>query len=309
LDQLAFRRRIRIVLRSWRPDVVHIHYGTTAASLISVQELFRVRTIVSFYGFDISQALREPRFKAAYRKLVAKVSLVHVLCDAARERVIALGCVPNRILVENLHIDVLRYAALPTSQLTSVRRWLLPARFVAKKGHVVALRAFSEVRKCEPDARLTFFGYGDRTWLNALVSEMDLEAHVTIIDTTVAIDFDLAYERVLEETDAVLTPSISSASGDDEGGPALTAVMAQAAGKPVIFSDFPGSERTLTDGVEGFLVPQGDPIALAEAMLRMARQPGAASVAMGEAGRRRVVPAFSRVALREVLLVWYGVVR
>jgi len=117
-------------------------------------------------------------------------------------------------------------------------------------------------------------------------------------------EFDAAYLKQLNRHDAVLAPSVRSSRGDDEGGPALTAVLAQVAGKPVILSDFPGSERSVTDGVEGLIAPQGDPIALSEAMHRLASDPDAAR-RMGAAGRTRATREFSRTAFRDALLGWY----
>jgi colanic acid/amylovoran biosynthesis glycosyltransferase len=59
---------------------------------------------------------------------------------------------------------------------------------------------------------------------------------------------------------------LRASDGDDEGGPALTLVCAQAAGMPVVTTDFPGSELSVSHGETGWLCPQGDPAALADRM-------------------------------------------
>ena len=97
---------------------------------------------------------------------------------------------------------------------------------------------------------------------------------------------------MLRRHDVVLAPSIRAASGDDEGGPALTLVMAQAAGKPVIASDFPGIERSVTSGVEGLIVPAGDVAALHDAMLALDCDVERWR-AFGAAGRVRAIRDFS----------------
>ena len=71
--------------------------------------------------------------------------------------------------------------------------------------------------------------------------------------------------------------------------------MAQAAGKPVIVSDFPGAERSVTNGVEGLMTPGGDVSSLATAILDMAHAPQSWGP-MGAAGRARVLAEFSEAA-------------
>ena len=305
-SSVKFRRRAKQIVRDWNPDAVHIHFGTTAARLSAEDEIFcGRRCIISFYGFDISQALRSSEIVSAYRRIMRYEPLTHVLCDAARDRILALGGRREQIVVANLPVAVERYGAIPIVAPTSIKRWLIPARFVQKKGHAVAILAFQKFLDVFPDAKLTCWGYGDARWLNALVKQAGLQRCVEIFDNAVEPDFDRAYERILAEHDAVLVPSVVSIDGDDEGGPALTAVIAQAAGKPLICSDFAGSERSVINGVEGFVVAQNDPIALSHAMLRLASDATRATT-MGEAGRARVVREFSRATFERELLGWYG---
>ncbi len=44
-------------------------------------------------------------------------------------------------------------------------------------------------------------------------------------------------------------------------------------GRPVITTDVPGCRETVVNGLNGFLVPPRDPVALAEAMERFIIQP------------------------------------
>ena len=298
-----FRALIRREIRRFRPDLLHIHYGTTGAILASIKSAMRLPFIVSFYGFDISQGVRIARIRRAYRRLMQRRPLVHVLCDEARERALALGADPARIVDANLPLPVEHYPDLGVPG--PVTRWLIPARFVEKKGHDVALRAFRLHLADHPGDRLTCWGYGDARWLEKRIADYGLTQEVDVIDNRGAGDFDAAYIEQLRRHEAVLAPSVRSNRGDDEGGPALTAVLAQVAGMPVILSDFPGSERSVSDGVEGFIVPQGDPVALSEAMHRLASDLEAAR-RMGAAGRGRSTREFGRAAFREALVGWYG---
>jgi len=65
-----------------------------------------------------------------------------------------------------------------------------------------------------------------------------------------------------------------------------------ACGLPVVATRVSGHVDAVDDGATGALVPAGDAVALAEALLRLARDP-ARGRAWGEAGRRRVHRLFS----------------
>ncbi len=67
---------------------------------------------------------------------------------------------------------------------------------------------------------------------------------------------------------------------------------AMAAGLPVVATAVGGTPEVVVDGVTGFLVPPRDPQALADAILRLLRDPELRQ-RMGEAGRARVAAHFS----------------
>jgi glycosyltransferase involved in cell wall biosynthesis len=301
-DERAFRRLVEAEIARFQPDILHIHYGTTGALLASQPELARKPFLVSFYGFDISQGVRDPRTSSAYRRIMKHRPLVHVLCEEAARRAMELGASPDRIVDANLPLPIERYPYVGIGD--SVQHWLIPARFVEKKGHEVLLKAFARHLERYPNHHLTCWGYGDGHHLRSLIQSLGLESSIRVINNKAEGPFDAAYLNQLQQHDAVLAPSIRASRGDDEGGPALTAVLAQVAGKPVILSDFPGSERSVSDGVEGLIVPQGDPAALAAAIRKLAENPTLAST-MGQAGRERAVSEFSREAYRDALIGWY----
>lgn len=302
-DRHRLRRRVRAHIANHTPDVVHFHFGTAMTALEGVADLPNLPFAVSFYGYDISAGLEKEAIRAAYQRMLPRAGIVHVLCEDARDRAIALGARPDRIRLANLPLDV---AAYPDIGQTSDRvdRWLIPARFVAKKGHLVLLDAFAAHLAQHPAARLTCWGYGPDRWLRDEIDKRGLGEQVTVRQSEDPRGFDAAYQEQLALHDCILAPSIRAASGDDEGGPALTAVLAQAAGKPVIYSDFPGSECSLDDGVEGLIVPQGDAGALARAMDELAADPARAA-AMGQAGRRRVLAEFTPEAYWAEISGWY----
>lgn len=301
-DERAFRRLVRAEIAHFKPDVLHVHYGTTGALLVADATLMQTPFVVSFYGFDISQGVADASIRAAYRTMMSHGPLVHALCDEAKKRAAELGAWPDRVVDANLPLHVERYPYIGVE--AAISRWLVPARFVEKKGHETLFRAFARHLEHYPDHRLTCWGYGDGERLRARVRALGLPTTVQVVNNEHEASFDEAYLAQLREHDVVLAPSIRSSRGDDEGGPALTAVLAQVAGKPVILSDFPGSERSVSDGAEGLIVPQGNAGALADAMGKLAKDPDLART-MGRRGRERAMREFSREAYRDALIGWY----
>ncbi len=303
LDLAGFARLVQRRLQLNPPDVVHLHFGTTAAALEQRSALPDRPLVVSFYGADVSQSLRDASTLAAYRQVFQKADILHVLCDEARQRLLTAGCPEHKICIANLPAGLHGLPDIGSSP-GAVTRFLMPARFVEKKGHVVLLTAFKRLVDAGLPVRLTCFGYGPTDWLTRAVADRGLGAVVQVVNNQQTGRFTESYVAMLREHDVVLAPSVRAANGDDEGGPALTLVMAQAVGKPVIVSDFPGAERSVEDGREGLVVPAGDAAALGDAMARLANQPALWQV-YGRAGQARVTHEFSDAAYWRQLQDWY----
>ncbi|NBJ09721.1 glycosyltransferase family 4 protein [Microvirga arsenatis] len=78
------------------------------------------------------------------------------------------------------------------------------------------------------------------------------------------------------------------------GGEGLprTLLEAAACGRAILTTDVPGCRTLVRDGIEGLLVPSGDPAGLAQALIALAREPDRVA-RMGEAARARVLDGFT----------------
>jgi glycosyltransferase involved in cell wall biosynthesis len=125
-----------------------------------------------------------------------------------------------------------------------------------------------------------------------------------LLDTSGVLDFDAVFLAALRDADAFVLASREAADGDDEGGPALTAVAAQAVGVPIVVTSYPGSEQHVEDRQTGTVVPQRAPQALADAILRVAADlPRAQTMAAVAAGTVRA--DFSRERLLAAMRIHY----
>ena len=87
--------------------------------------------------------------------------------------------------------------------------------------------------------------------------------------------------------DVFLAPSVTAASGDNEGGAPVTLVEMSATGMPIVSTKHCDIPFVVEDGITGCLTPERDADGLAQDLARLADD-SALRTAMGEAGRRFV---------------------
>lgn len=291
-------------VNAFRPDLIHLHFGTTAAMLLPLLERVNCPIVVSLYGVDASAVLKDPDWLKRYRRLFDSVSMFIVLCDAVTDRLVQYGCAHEKVRQYNLPAGVENYP-IRTREFDGTTRFLMAARFTEKKGHAVLLKAFREVLKKRKDVHLTLMGYGPSEWLAKLIQDLDLPSSATLVDNRFTPDFVGLLNRYLAGHDIFLAPSTTAKDGDDEGGPALTMIAAQAAGLPVIATPFAGAELSLVPGVTGLYCVQDDVDSLASTMLEMCARPDQWKI-LGGAGSELVNRHFSLSGQTDKLLELYG---
>jgi glycosyltransferase involved in cell wall biosynthesis len=80
---------------------------------------------------------------------------------------------------------------------------------------------------------------------------------------------------------------------------------AAASARALIVSDVPGCRHFVRDGIEGFVVPPGDALALADALERLASDPELRQ-RMGEAARQRVLCGYTEADVARTVRLAYG---
>lgn len=87
-------------------------------------------------------------------------------------------------------------------------------------------------------------------------------------------------------SDIAVLPAITR-----EGMP-RSVLEAASSARALVVTDVPGCRHFVRDGIEGFVVPPGDPVALAGALTRLAAEP-ALRIRLGEAARARLLEGFT----------------
>ena len=330
--------------RKHRPDVIHAHwllpngfFGAVASRALGIP------LVVSIPGSDALVAGQNPLFRAMARFALQQASLVtansHALRDVAIDE---LGAAAARFDMIIYGVDP--HALRPDASAVAAQRaeWGVPAnallllavgRMVYKKGFDVLLRALAILKQhgllAAPDSphlpaaaahpsphhpitpspalppiHLALIGDGDlwQEW-QALAHSLGLDA---IVHWLGRVPFD-QMGRAYNAADALVMPSVTRPAD----GLNVCVLDAMACARPVIGTPAAGNELVIQDGVNGWIVPEQDPYALAGAILRLAALPPAQRAAMGQASRwlietqfgwphlaRRYLEHFARMAQR-----------
>ncbi len=202
---------------------------------------------------------------------------------------------PTTIIGNPVHIGPLAApaAALPEPHL------LFIGRFDRIKGADVLIKAFARIGAAHPTARLTFVG-PDSGVVQTDGSILHLADALAHLPDAIRNRVDILGHRTRDQIAEIRRahPITVIASRYETFGVAL--IEAMSAGSAVVSTRVGGCAEIIRDGKTGLLVPSEDPVALAEACLRLLRDPEL-TLQLGTAARVDVAARFApEVVAREV---------
>jgi len=168
--------------------------------------------------------------------------------------------------------------------------------FVSKlwegKGHTVALKAMVSVLKACPEAKLLLVGEGAlEPSLRELAREYGIE------ESVIFAGFKTKIAEITALCDFCILPSFYEGMG-------RVLLEAGASGKAVVATRVGGIPDVVVHGETGFLIPPGEPFALAEAMIRLLTDAELCR-RMGENARRRIGEKFdANTMVAEIVAVY-----
>jgi colanic acid/amylovoran biosynthesis glycosyltransferase len=278
--------RLRRALRRHGTAVLHAHFGYTGHQILAVKAQTGLPLVTSFYGEDASALPREPGWPERYAELFARGDRFLVEGPVMRQRLVALGCRPEKIAIQPIAIPVARY---PFRERR--RRPEEPARLLfcgslrEKKGLVYALEALARVRADHGDVTLRVAGDGpERAKIERELDRLDLRGAVEMLGSIPHEQF----VKELELADLFVQPSVTARNGDSEGGAPTTLLEAQACGVPVLSTTHADIPNVVGHGESGLLAPERNAEVLASHLELLLEEPERWP-AMGRAGRARVL--------------------
>jgi glycosyltransferase involved in cell wall biosynthesis len=291
-------RRLRSLLRERRPDVVHTHTakaGATGRMAALLSGSARPKVLVHTYHGHVLSGYFSPRrervFRLTERLLARPTSALVAVSDEVRDDLVGFGIASqDRFTVVPYGFELPPWgpaddearprvrAELGLGETTFAIGWA--GRLTAIKRPLDLIRVLRAVVDAGVDAVLLLVGDGElRAETEALARELD------VADRAHFVGFQQRIRDWYAASDALLLTSAN------EGTP-VVAIEALAAERPVVATDVGGTATVVTEGESGYLRPLGDVAGLAEALVRLAGDPGLRS-RLGAAGGADVRARFA----------------
>lgn len=284
-------------------DVIHCQFGFFAEAMLILRDagVHNAAVVTTFRGGDISRYVDEQGAQV-YRRTFADGDHFLANCAFFRDKAVAIGCPKERIEVHGSGIDLSRFEFIERNgPADGPVHIATTGRLVEKKGLPYILDAIDVLRQKGRNVHCHLLGDGPlKDALQAQAADLGTEAAVTFHGWLTQSEII----ATLAKCHLFVAASVTAENGDQDA-PVNTLKEAMAMGMPVVATRHGGIPELVVDGVNGYLVPERDGSALAEALARlMDRQQD--WPALGRAGRAAVEEQFDMVRLNDRLVALYG---
>jgi len=283
LLSFAYPANLMKLIRDFRIDVVHVHSGCWHKAALAAR-LCGIRNVLyTEHGRIFPDSPAVMFLDRLYSPLTRHV--VVVSDNLAKYMCSDIG-IPARkisVIINGIDVERFRPARCPPVKTDKLRIGII-ARLAPVKDITTLVRAMVIVNQNNPDLLLSIVGDGpERYLLESLVKELGLSSVVGFHG------FRRDIPEVLREMDIFTLCSLSE-------GTSITLLEAMASGKPVVVTNVGGNPAIIKMGVNGLLVPAGEPDSLAQALLKLAED-SELRQSMGVANINRVTEKYSIQAM------------
>jgi phosphatidylinositol alpha-mannosyltransferase len=260
----------RRAVRQGEFDVIHVHEPVVPLVGWNATLGARAPVVGTFHAYSTKPLSNHIANAVGARRLFNRLSARIAVSEAAAWTGRRWYGGDYTIVPNGVDVDAAPTAPVPPSEHLRI---LFVGRPEERKGLPILLTAFGALVEHVP-SRLTVIGAEHEDVCRYLADPELLRS----IDIRGRVSGERLWDE-LHEADVLCAPSLS---GESFG---MVLTEAFAAGTPVIASNIAGYNDVVSDGVDGLLVPPGDPQRLAEELQRVHHERGRLKT-MGEAARR-----------------------
>jgi glycosyltransferase involved in cell wall biosynthesis len=243
------------LVRAYRTPIIHVHHGYSVHDVEGAVRRTPARLIVSFHGQDVI-GMRRQFGLDVFRSVLARADAVIVPSRFFEPYAVDAGADPDKVHAIPAGVNLTWFA--PTPLPSGPPEVLFAGRFVEKKGIDILLRAWPEVKRNVPEARLRMLGHGPLEGL-ARTGSPDV-----IVELTDPASRAHQVRDAIREARVVVTPSRTASDGDVESL-LLVNLEAQASGRPLVTTRNGAIPEFVSDET-AVMVPEGDASALAQGL-------------------------------------------
>lgn len=277
-------RRLRRLIRSERPDVIHVHKGVSHALALAATWRDPVGAFVVNRGVSFPLDLWN---RGKYR--TRRVDRIVTVCRQIKDVIVESGKLPDeKVQVVYAGTDVAQFDPAKWDPRAFRReKNIADDRFVIAqvgvrdwKGWKELIDSVSDVGPRHPRVHLLLIGCRSEAEAN------DVRSYANV-DWVTPVEYRTDMPNVFASCDLVVDASWA--------GTGITGTIreAMAMEKPVIATDAGGNRELVSSREVGWLIPMKDRAALTNALLEVIEDPARAA-AVGRAARAHVVNGFSK---------------
>lgn len=272
-------------LRATQPDIMLAEFGVVGADCTPTARRLNIPLAVHFFGFDASEYKVLEDFKQAYEQMFEYASVIFVVANSMKTKLIELGAPAEKIIVTHCAAHESFAQLKPT--LSSKKIYAI-GRMIDKKAPHLVILAFKKCLEKHPDATLLFYGNGPLFRIvKDLVDHLDLNRSVKLLGV---VEREV-YQKEMLDVRFFVQHSRTAENGDMEGTP-VAIIEAQSAGLPVVSTRHSGILDIVVHDETGFLVEEGDVSTMAAHMCTLLDDVELAK-RMGAAGKMRIREHFT----------------
>lgn len=257
-------------LNSFNPALWHFHYVVDAAFFLPLLKEYRLPSVVSLYGYDISsfpQRLGGLGLRYIERTF-DQVDLFLAMSEDMRRDAVRCGIPEEKIRIHYHGINTQRFRFDERSYETkSCFNILCIGSLEPKKGQQHLVRAAAELRAQGVNAKIILVGRGDlENEIKETIDRENLHERVELVGYVPHLS-----ERLMQyyrDADIFVHFSSTQPDGDKEGIPG-TIVEAMASGLPIVTTRHAGIPEVITDGVHGILLDERDTAGIVPAIRQL----------------------------------------
>lgn len=242
------------------------HFGPTAVFAYRLKKLGLLTgpILPVFHGFDLSEKKVLNIHKQAYQQLFADCPLILTISKHWAEKLIELGCNPNKVVLNRMGINCDVFEMRTTEEpLIPPIKLLTVARLTEKKGIIYAIEAVAKLKAQGFDVQLDIIGTGPLYGhLADSIRKYQLQDNVHLLGAKNQTEV----RRQLQNSDLFLLHSVVAENGDKEGIP-VSLMEAMASGILCLSTYHSGIPELITHGKNGLLVQERDVEALCQQII------------------------------------------
>nr|BAL55460.1 glycosyl transferase family 1 [uncultured Acetothermia bacterium] len=305
LRNIIAYRKLKALLTQEQFDLIHVHTPMAAwLGRLAVKRTNQGPVLYTAHGFHFYRGAPWPYWLFYYpaERLAARWTdglIVMNKEDLERAKHMGFKEGENLFYIHGVGVDLERFSSVPENGALIQEELGLEAHnrvvtcvaeFIPRKNHDFLLDAWKLVAHAEEKAHLLLVGEG------RLCKAIESRVQQDRIPRVHFLGFRRDVPSILAASDILVLTS-------KHEGLARCIMEAMAAGKPVVATDVRGSRDLVEHEVTGLLVQLGDVEGLAQAILRLIRDPELRQ-RMGQAGREKIKAYSLDHVLQEMAIIY-----